>query len=60
MFLKRNGFTRQKLKVVATRQDKYLREMFVADVSLYYVGMLVFVAETGTDTRESLRNMGTV
>ena len=60
MFLKRNGFTRQKLKVVATRQDKYLREMFVADVSLYNASMLVFVDETGTDTRESLRNMGTV
>ena len=54
-FLQKSGFSRQKMKIVATRQDKFLRETFAIDVSLYDSSMLVFVDETGTDTRDSLR-----
>ena len=47
MFLKKSGFTRQKMKIVAARQVKRLREMFTVDVRLYNPTMLVFVDETG-------------
>ena len=54
-FLKKSGFTRQKMKMVAARQDRNLREMFTVDVRLYDPSMLVFVDETGTDMRDNLR-----
>ncbi|XP_065908973.1 uncharacterized protein [Dysidea avara] len=57
-FLKKSGFTRQKMKIVSARQDKHLRETFAVDVSLYDSSMLVFVDETGTDMRDSLRKYG--
>ena len=34
-FLKKSGFTRQKMKVVAARQDQHLRDVFTVDVRLY-------------------------
>lgn len=36
-FLKKSGFTRQKMKVVAARQDRHLREMFAIDARLYMI-----------------------
>lgn len=58
VFLKKNGFTRQRMRIVAARQDQLLREMFAVDVSLYDPSMLVFLDETGTDMRDSLRRYG--
>ena len=58
MFLKKSGFTRQKMKIVAARQDQRLREIFTVDVRLYDPTMLVFVDETGTDMRDNLRKYG--
>ena len=43
------------MKIVATRQDQCLRELFAIDVRLYNPYMLVFVDETGTDMRDNLR-----
>lgn len=57
-FLKANGFTRQKLRTVATQQDAFLREKFILDVSVYSPGMLVFVDETGADQRNRFRKYG--
>ena len=57
-FLKKSGFTRQKMKMVAARLDRNLREMFTVDVRLYDPSMLVFVDETGTDMRDNLRKYG--
>ena len=58
IFLKRSGFTRQKMRMVAARQDQLLREMFALDVCLYDPSMLVFVDETGADRRDCLRKHG--
>jgi len=58
VFLKKNGFTRQRMRIVAARQDQLLREMFAVDVGLYDPSMLVFLDETGTDMRDSLRRYG--
>jgi len=58
VFLKKNGFTRQRMRIVTARQDQLLREMFAVDVSLYDPSMLVFLDETSTDMRDSLRRYG--
>lgn len=41
--LHKNGFTRQKLHVVALQRDTFLREKYILDVSVYSFEMLVFV-----------------
>jgi len=46
------------MRIVAARQDQLLREMLAVDVSLYDPSMLVFLDETGTDMRDSLRRYG--
>lgn len=57
-FLHANGFTRQRLKRVALQQDTLLRQQFAADISVYSPEMLVFIDETGTDRRNTLRRYG--
>ena len=57
-FLHRVGFTRQKLKVVAKKRDEDLRAQFACDVAMYKPEMLVFLDETGSDRRDSLRKYG--
>ena len=57
-FLHDNGFTRKKLQKVALQQDKFLREQYISDVSVYSRDMIVFVDETGADKRNTLRKYG--
>lgn len=57
-FLRDSGFTRKKLQKVALQQDKFLREQYISDVSVYSKDMLVFVDETGADKRNTLRKYG--
>ena len=57
-FLCKSGFTRQRLRIVATQQDTFLREQYIIDVSLYSPIMFVFVDETGADHRNNLRKYG--
>ena len=57
-FLRDGGFTRKKLQKVALQQDKFLREQYILDVSVYSKDMLVFVDETGADKRNTLRKYG--
>ena len=54
-FLQKSNFTRQKMQIVAKQQDKELHEQFAIDVSLYQPHMLVFMDETGSDCRDSMR-----
>ncbi len=54
----RNGFTRKKLKAVALQQSEILREQYREEVSIFKKEMFVFVDETGTDRRDSLRRFG--
>ena len=53
--LRKAGFTRQNMVIFATQQDKELRSIFAAELALYPAHTLVFVDETGTDRRHSLR-----
>ena len=57
-FLRESKFTRQRMRIVARQQDKFLREQFAVDVCLYEPYMLVFVDETGSDCRDALRKYG--
>ena len=56
--LKRVGYSRQRMKLVAIQRDDGLRAQFVSDVSLYEPEMLIFIDETGSDKRDSLRKYG--
>ena len=57
-FLKKVGFTHHKLATFALQRDDTLRKQFVSDVSLYQRDTLLFVDETGTDGRDTVRKYG--
>ena len=57
-FFQRGGFSRQKLKLVAKQRDDFLRARFSCDVAMYKPEMLIFLDETGSDKRNSLRKYG--
>ena len=57
-FIYQSGFTRQRLRNVALQQDAFQREQYISDVSVYTPEMFVFVDETGTDRRNTLRKYG--
>ena len=58
MFLNKNGFTRQRLKITASQRDDFLRMQFISEVSLYDKDMMIFVDEIGSDRRNSIRRYG--
>ena len=53
-FLHVNGFTRQKMCLVALQRDEFLRQKSIIDVSEYTPEMLIFLDETGQDRRNTL------
>ena len=57
-FLQMSGFTYQKLKVVAVQQDAFLRQQFIAEVTVYHPEMLVVIDETGANNRNLVRKYG--
>ena len=57
-FFQRVGFSRQKLQLVAKQRDDFLRAQFSCDVAMYKPEMLIFLDETGSDKRNSLRKYG--
>ena len=57
-FLHRNGFSRQKLRLVAQQRNQELRQRFMTECSAYRPEMFVFVDETGSDRRNAMRKFG--
>ena len=57
-FLHNSGFTHQKLCLVATQRDEFIRQQYILDVSVFKPEMLVFIDETGADRRNALRKYG--
>ena len=57
-FLQISGFTYQKLRIVATQQDQFCRQVFISDISVYNRDMLIFIDETGADRRNCIRKYG--
>ena len=56
--LKKLGFTRKRLQLVALQRSDVLRARFQADVSTFSSEMFLFVDETGCDRRNALRKFG--
>ena len=57
-FLHKNNFSRKKLQRVARQRNEELRAQFSSDCSLYLPEMLVFIDETGSDRRHTMRKFG--
>jgi hypothetical protein len=57
-FLQRVGFSRQRMKTVATQRDAKLHSQFVSGVSIYNQDMLIFLDESGSDKHDCLRKYG--
>ena len=59
-FLHETGFTRQKMIIQAKQRSDILRAEYFLDMSLYkgHPELFVFVDETGTDRRDSMRKFG--
>ena len=56
--MKKIGLSRQKLALFALQRDESLRNQFVTDVSLYHRQSLIFIDETGTDSKDTIRMYG--
>ena len=56
--LKAMGCSRQVMRHVALQQSDTLRAKFMAEVSLYEPGMLIWLDESGSDRRNSIRKYG--
>lgn len=57
-FLHESNFRYQKLSVVSLQRDVLCRQKYINDVSLYNPDMFIFVDETGSDIRNSVRRYG--
>lgn len=57
-YLKKCGFTRQRLRLVNKAQATRLRNTFISNVSLYPAQRLVFIDEMGCDKRDTLWKHG--
>lgn len=54
----KNSFTRKKVQVIALQRSEEARVQFMAEVSAYKPDMLIWVDETGSDRRKSIRQFG--
>ena len=54
-FLQSQGFTRQKMQIIARQRDDYERAVYAAEMSVYNPEMLIFLDKTGFDKRNVLR-----
>ncbi len=54
-FLHSQGFTRQKMQIIAKQRDEIERAKYAAEMSVYKPEMLIFLDETGCDRRNVLR-----
>ena len=54
-FLHRQGFSRQKMQLIAFQRDEALRLTYATEVSIYKADMFIFLDETGTDRRNAIR-----
>ena len=57
-FLHKNGFTHRKLSRISGQRCDFLRSQFMEDLSIFPIDMLVFVDESGSDSRDALCKYG--
>ena len=56
--LKRNGYTRKKIRQVAKQRSEVLRGLFMARVLQFPREFFIWVDETGSDRRDQIRKFG--
>ena len=54
-FLHSQGFTRQKMQIVAKQRDEFERCIYVTELTIYKADMFIFLDETGCDRRNAMR-----
>lgn len=54
----RMGWTRQKLRHIAVQQSLEKRVEYITDISMFDPEMLIWLDETGSDCRSSIRSHG--
>ena len=57
-FLHKNRFTHKRMTRIAWQRCEAQRAQFMSDLSVFPIEMLVFVDESGTDRRDTLRRYG--
>jgi transposase len=56
--IKQQGFTRKKVQSIALQRSEQKRIEFMAQISQYTPDMLIWIDETGSDRRRSVRSYG--
>ena len=56
--IKEHGFTRKKVRTIALQRSEQLRIEFMAEISMYDPDMLLWIDETGSARRNSIRQYG--
>ena len=54
-FLHSQGFTHQKMQIVAKQRDEFQRCRYVTELTVYKADMFIFLDETGCDRRNAMR-----
>lgn len=57
-FLHACGLSRTKIRSVALQRNEETRARYIAEVTMYYRRMFIFVDETGCDRRDAMRRFG--
>ena len=53
--IKQQGLTRKKVRTIALQQSETRRIQYMAEISLFHPDMLIWIDETGSDRRNSIR-----
>ena len=56
--IKEHGFTHKKVEVIALQRSEERRIEYMAEMSLFNPDMLIWIDETGSDRRKSVRKYG--
>ena len=56
--IKEQGFTRKKVEAIALQRSEERRIEYMAEISLFSPDMLIWIDETGSDRRKSVRRYG--
>ena len=56
--IKQQGFTHKKVQLIALQRSEEKRITFMAEISQYRPDMLIWIDETGSDRRKSVRSYG--
>ena len=56
--IKEQGFTRKKLQTITLQQSEEKRIQYMAEIAMFSADMLIWIDETGSDRRNSIRRYG--